>query len=231
MSNEDSATQGEPLPLRINVGCGSSPTPGWRNFDNSPSLRLARVPLLPGLLEKAGIITAEQHAYALFARASHIEIEYCNATRRIPLADGSVDVLYSSHMLEHLQRQGAATFLREGYRVLRPGGILRLVIPDLRKQLETYGSSGDADEFMESTMLCDAPPAGFIRRVIALVVGARNHRWMYDGRSLCRLVTSAGFVNARAVRPGETRIQNPDGLDLAERASESAYVEAEKPLA
>lgn len=30
--------------IRVNIGCGSSPIAGWRNFDHSPSLLLARIP-------------------------------------------------------------------------------------------------------------------------------------------------------------------------------------------
>ena len=38
---------------RVNVGCGRTPTPGWLNFDNSPSVRLAHLPL--GLVLSRGL--------------------------------------------------------------------------------------------------------------------------------------------------------------------------------
>ena len=49
---------------------------------------------------------------------------------------------------------------------------------------------------------------------------------MYDGKSLTRLLSEAGFVDARVMPAGLTNIADPHGLDLAERAAESVYVEA-----
>jgi SAM-dependent methyltransferase len=58
--------------------------------------------------------------------------------RRLPFADGAVDAVYHSHVLEHLDRDDAARFLAENARVLRPGGVLRVVVPDLEELCRTY---------------------------------------------------------------------------------------------
>ena len=58
--------------------------------------------------------------------------------RGIPLADDSCDVVYHSHLLEHLRRPDALGFMRECYRVLRPGGILRVAVPDLERLCQAY---------------------------------------------------------------------------------------------
>ncbi len=50
---------------------------------------------------------------------------------RLPLNDGSCAVVYHSHVLEHFPRAFAPLFLQECYRVLAPGGLLRVVVPDL----------------------------------------------------------------------------------------------------
>ena len=52
-------------------------------------------------------------------------------SRGIPLPDASCDVVYHSAVLEHLRRADAAAFLAECRRVLRPGGVLRVAVPDL----------------------------------------------------------------------------------------------------
>src|ERR1022692_1095798 len=109
--------------LRINVGCRQTPTVGWRNFDNSLSLRLSKPKLLQMVLRKIGIVNKEQACFIHFAR-EHC-IEYGDATRGLPLPSGSVEVLYSSHMLEHLDRQEATLFLMEARRILCSGGIVR----------------------------------------------------------------------------------------------------------
>lgn len=214
--------------MRINVGCGQTPTPGWRNFDNSPSLRLAQVPLVPDLLKKLGLINRAQYRFVQFAREH--QIEYGDATKQLPIQDASVDVLYSSHMLEHLDRTEAVAFLREAYRILCPGGIFRIAVPDLEKQVTDYQESGDADAFLKATHLCAPRARSFAERLRLLLAGPRHHQWMYDGRSLARVLQEHGFVNAEVLPAGQTRIAGPSALDLGERAAESVYVEAEKPV-
>lgn len=213
--------------MRINIGCGQTPTEGWRNFDNSPSVRLARIPLLPELLRALRVLEPRQYGYIEFARAHRVE--YGVATRRLPLSSGSVDVLYSSHMLEHLDHEEVARFLAEARRLLRSGGTIRLAVPDLHKQVCRYAESGDADEFIASTRLCQPRPKTFAQRLSMLLVGTRHHQWMYDGASLCRLLQAHGFVNPAVLPPGETNIENPEPLDLKERMIDSVYVEASNP--
>lgn len=58
--------------------------------------------------------------------------------RPIPLPDGSVMAFYASHLLEHLDDGQAARLLREFHRALRPGGLLRLVVPDLPRHIDEY---------------------------------------------------------------------------------------------
>ncbi len=50
----------------------------------------------------------------------------------------SFDAVYHSHVLEHLTQTQAAAFVRECFRVLRPGGILRVVVPDLETIARLY---------------------------------------------------------------------------------------------
>ena len=113
-------------PLRISVGCGTSPITGWSNF-YTPSLRLVKHPLIYGALRSCGILGKGQIGFVESARTN--PIEYCDVTKGLPIASGSVDVLYSSHMVEHLVREDAAAFLREARRVLRHGGLIRLAVP------------------------------------------------------------------------------------------------------
>ncbi len=215
--------------LRINIGCGQTPTEGWRNFDNSFSLRLSKIPLLPELLLKLRFLVSTQFQFIRFARENNIE--YADATKGLPFQDETVDILYSSHMLEHLDRDEADTFLKEAFRVIRPSGIIRIAVPDIRKQVEHYNESNDSDAFIESTHICVPRPRSFSQRLRLLLVGNRHHQWMYDGNSLSRLLQNHGFVKTEEVPSGRTRISDPGSLDLQERADESVYVEAEKPSA
>lgn len=56
----------------------------------------------------------------------------------LPFEDGAFDAVYSSHMLEHLPRPLVLGFLEDCFRVLRPGGVIRLVVPDLEAICRLY---------------------------------------------------------------------------------------------
>jgi SAM-dependent methyltransferase len=215
------------LMMRVNIGCGATPTEGWTNLDNSLAVRAARQPALLHGLRLAGVLGRESLGLAATARAANIQ--WADAVRRIPCPDGAAEVIYSAHMIEHLDRDEARRFLAEVRRALRPGGIVRLAAPDLRLQVDDYLRDGDADEFMRGTYLAQSRPAGLLPRVRSAVLGPRHHLWMYDGASLGGLLRRAGFGQVAVMAPGETAIADPGGLDLEERAEESVYVEAVSP--
>lgn len=56
----------------------------------------------------------------------------------LPFPEDSFDVVYSSHVLEHLPPDDGERFLREQFRVLKPGGICRVAVPDLEKICRLY---------------------------------------------------------------------------------------------
>lgn len=61
-----------------------------------------------------------------------------NLTQGLPFPDASFDVVYHSHVLEHFPKTEAEFFMRECCRVLRPHGVLRVVVPDLEQIAKTY---------------------------------------------------------------------------------------------
>jgi SAM-dependent methyltransferase len=212
--------------LRVNVGCGPSPTAGWVNIDNSPSVALSHLPdVLLRALGRFRLLSAERlrvvHAARQFA------IRRASATN-LPFGNGSVDVIYSSHMLEHLDREEAREFLAEAHRVLRPGGWIRIVVPDLERYVREYQEHGNANALIDSLRLA-MPKEGGRERVIQQVVGFRGHRWMYDSASLTRLIACCGFIDAAVVDAGHTHIPDVGELDLRERDDDSIYCEARKP--
>lgn len=214
--------------MRVNVGCGATPTDGWVNLDNSLSIRVARWPLVVGGLSKARILDTQSCEFAKIATTKNIQ--FANASRRIPYADNSVEVVYSSHMIEHLDRREAHAFLLEVKRVLRPAGIVRIAAPDLAQLVKAYLTTGNADQFIERTHMSQKRARGLLAHIKMVLIGSRGHLWMYDGASLAALLRGAGFAEVSIVPAGTTRIENPGSLDLAERSEESVYVEAAQPL-
>lgn len=208
----------------LNVGCGVRMHWAWNNLDFSPYARLRRHPRLARALNRAGLLSDLR-----YARLQQIdpEIVAWNAARGLPFADGTFDVVYHSHMLEHLPRGSAAAFLVECRRVLRPAGLLRVVVPDLELAIAQYTAalarlrSGDrgaersydgAVDGMFAQMTSDAvngteAQSGFLRAVERWVRGdasrvGQRHRWMYDEVSLTRLLAGCGYVDIRKTTAG-----------------------------
>lgn len=119
----------------------------------------------------------------------------------IPYADDSVDEVWACHFLEHLDQQTGAVFLRECYRVLRPGGVVGIVVPDTRAIAAAY---------LEGRQAVEEPNSGGRLRwlrdlddVCAMflfsTVQPSHHKWAYDIFTLARALGSAGFPSLREI--------------------------------
>lgn len=115
-------------------------------------------------------------------------IDYVGGIDQLPwFEDNSIDVLYSSHSFEYFDQYKAPYVLREWYRVLTPGGLLRIAVPDFEKLIEVYHKSGD------------------IRTILGPIYGIMpinemwdiQHRTMYDFKSLKEVLEQAGFKDVR----------------------------------
>ncbi|MEW6125925.1 MAG: methyltransferase domain-containing protein [Acidobacteriota bacterium] len=201
----------------INLGCGTSIAPGWINLDNSPNARLAKVPALRWLLWKVGILSEAQYRIP-WSKSIIIR----DLRKPLPFGDNSIDYVYTSHFLEHNTRQAARKLLCEVHRVLKPGGIARIVVPDLasgaRRYVEALNHNpNDANAAAE-----------FLQWMQLLRVDVRDpHLWMYDAPSLTALLNQVGLVNVLICKYQKGRV--PDCEVLDNRPEESLYLEAEKP--
>ena len=65
-------------------------------------------------------------------------IQACNLLNGIPFPDNTFEFVYHSHLLEHLPKSKAAGVLKECCRVLKPGGVIRVVVPDLEHITRLY---------------------------------------------------------------------------------------------
>jgi SAM-dependent methyltransferase len=70
--------------------------------------------------------------------STHPDVKRVNLLRPLPFADGAFDVVYSSHVLEHFPQKTSERILREAWRILKPRGIVRVVVPDLESTCREY---------------------------------------------------------------------------------------------
>lgn len=61
-----------------------------------------------------------------------------NEIQELPFEDGSVECIYASHVFEHMSIYAAPKVFKECYRVLKEGGVLRIIIPDIKKAMKKY---------------------------------------------------------------------------------------------
>ncbi len=113
--------------------------------------------------------------------------------------DATFDEVYAGHFLEHLTPEDARRFLAECYRVLAPGGICTIVVPDTYEVLRRYvARSTDAvfigDRWWPLADL-DAVCAAFLYSPIQ----ATPHRWSWDIDTLTRALGRAGFGRIREI--------------------------------
>ena len=73
-----------------------------------------------------------------------------NILSRLPINNNSAELVYSSHFLEHIPRDKVDYFLLECWRILKPGGVLRLVVPDLENLCRTYLYHRDQAEHIKA---------------------------------------------------------------------------------
>lgn len=83
-------------------------------------------------------------------KPSSPEVQKCNVLERIPFSDKSFDVVYHSHVLEHIPENKALTFMKDCFRVLKHRGTIRVVVPDLeaitRLYLKALEKSSEGDQ-------------------------------------------------------------------------------------
>lgn len=228
----------------LNLGCGSkaSSYPGVINVDWSIMLRIRTHPVLRSiapLLLKGGRLRR--------FRALPDNLLVHDLSHGIPFPDASVDVVYHSHMLEHLDREVAGQFLAECGRVLCPGGVIRIVVPDIERCCRDYllhvevceregaPAIAEHDRYLEPILLQSVRREAYgtsqqkpLRRSIEnLLLGdarerGETHQWMYDRFNLTALLLSSGFVEPVVQSFASSAIPNWEkiGLDFNENGRE-----------
>ena len=84
------------------------------------------------------------------SRRTHLVLDIQNLTI---FPDNSVDMVYASHVIEHIPRSNLKKTLVEWHRVLKPGGTLRFGVPDLDKLIAIYNASGQNTESIVEQLL------------------------------------------------------------------------------
>lgn len=152
---------------------------------------------------------------------------YLELGRRMPFPDATFAYAFGEHVIEHLFEDRAQTSLRELRRVLRPGGVLRLTTPDLRKIIAIYEDRNPvvrreayARFLDDETGKRHDQPCQILNDYLRLW----GHRYVYDEQDLRARLEGAGFEDVERIEPGESRhpllrgLERHGGADWVNRA-------------
>ena len=160
-----------------------------------------------GLQERPGWLVTNVNATAR---------NFLDATARWPFDDGDLEYVYADNVIEHITLAQGRAMLAEAYRCLRPGGVIRLVTPDLREHVELY-LRGDAA--VESQVAASyrqlgvevAHPIDLVR--IPIATFGHHLGYLYDYPTLAAELTRVGFVDPTRHAPGDSPHADLKGLD------------------
>ena len=134
----------------------------------------------------------------------------------LPFPAGSVSAIFHEHLLEHLTYWQGVSLFRECRRLLRPGGILRLGVPDFGRYARDYADGGN---FISRVR----PGAPTRLMALAEVAYCYQHVSMWDADTLVSLFKETGFTNPEVRRSGDSRLGTAPDTDY--REPETVYVE------
>ena len=232
-------------PMKIlNLGCGTktSPHPSVVNIDWSALLRIRSNPMLRALVP---VLLNGERLSRFRSLPDNLMVH--DLSRGIPFPDASVDLVYHSHVLEHLDRGVAPRFIQECARVLRIGGLIRVVVPDFERYCRNYLDHvglcekegerviGEHDRMFEPMLLQSVrreasgtsqqrPLRRFVENFVLGDARKRGHthQWMYDRFNLAALLQTCGFANPCVRHFDQSGIDNWHllGLDMDESRNE-----------
>lgn len=114
----------------------------------------------------------------------------------------SVDLLYASHVLEHMPVKKVVSTLKEWQRVLKKGGTIRISVPDFDNMVDYYIDSGRDVDAVRDNVLGQEPPYD-------------NHYTLWNVQKLKALLESIGFTNVR--RWEAWKVEYHDFIDRSSR--------------
>lgn len=163
---------------KLNFGCGTHPLAGWTNIDNGD-----------------GVWYEAPSADAV------IKLDIFEALDALP--DGCAACVYSEHLFEHFSLEDGHRLIREWFRILKPGGVLRIVCPDLEAEAQLFlrqitPAADDTIDRHRRRWLGDRyrfQPGERLTRAMVLNYGMwlDGHKFVYDEETLRQSLNLAGF--------------------------------------
>ncbi len=148
-----------------------------------------------------------------------------DGSRCLPFPDGGFAFIHCEDLLEHLDFENGHAMLRECFRILENGGVLRVLTPDLRALVEKVYRDADPRELAWCERELSA--SGPCQALNAHLRMKGEHRFVYDEEELTRVLRGIGFEVAR-VRWNDSAHPELRYLDLRDFGL-NLFLEATRP--
>jgi predicted SAM-dependent methyltransferase len=202
---------------KVQFGCGLCAPAGWLNFDCSPTLKIERMPVIRHVVR-----------HKLFP----LSVCYGDIVRGLPLTEGGVDLVYCSHVLEHLAFNDVKVALRNTLRILKPGGVFRMVLPDLEFYIHQYQMDpleDRANNFLRRSLLgVEQRPEGILSK-LKNMYGNSKHLWMWDFEAMRIQLEKAGFTAVRRAVYRDSKISDFIEVEEEGRWTDCLGIECVRP--
>lgn len=123
-------------------------------------------------------------------------IHYVRPIDDLPLFnDETIDLIYASHCLEHFSHRKVDTVLKEWFRVLKAGGVLRISVPDFDLLVDIY---------QKNNKIIDPP-------IQMMFMGGQNHKYnfhmaIFNQKSLTKILQEVGFSEVKRWTPNSSEL-------------------------
>lgn len=209
------------MKTNVQYGCGMSAPVSWINFDSSPTLRLQKIPLI-------GKFVANKIQGFTFPA----NVRYGDIVNGLPVANASCDAIYCSHVLEHLTIEEFRVALQNSYKILKPGGTFRLVMPDLKRLVEAYSNNlQTTPKTAATTFIIDSGMSeiGLRKRgilsSIRRSIGNSLHMSLWDYDSTINELENCGFKEIRKAHFNDSSNTDFIAVESESRFSGSIAIE------
>lgn len=168
--------------IKLHLGCGTDYKEGWINIDNNSDENITAIDL------------------------------YWDLLKPLPFPDNSVDFIFSEHFFEHFSVEDGQLVMKDALRLLKPGGVMRIAMPDLRAVVNDYLHTSIAKnptikEFHFDFVKTSAEWMNMSFRWW-------GHRWLYDWEELERRLREAGFEQIVACKTKQSKHKALKNLEI-----------------